>query len=272
LGSARRVFTLVDLPAEVDCERAGRRPAAAAAAAAAATAAPVPGELTAGKAQPLRFVDFSMSYRPGGREALHGVELTLPPGRRVGLVGRTGSGKSSLIQALLRMVHVTRGDILVGERSIYELDLEQWRALFAIVPQSPHLFAGTVRGNLDRLGLFGDDLLRLALGRVGLSFEPEMTIAPGGANLSLGERQLLCMARALLVQRPFLILDEPTSAMDNLTDARVQAALREVSRDVTVLTIAHRLETIASYDLIVEMSDGRVASVTAKDSFLISHP
>jgi ABC-type multidrug transport system fused ATPase/permease subunit len=99
-----------------------------------------------------------------------------------------------------------------------------------------------------------------------------MTIAPGGANLSLGERQLLCMARALLVQRPFLILDEPTSAMDNLTDARVQAALREVSRDVTVLTIAHRLETIAGYDLIVEMSDGRVASVTAKDSFLISHP
>ena len=126
------------------------------------------------------------------------------------------------------------------------------------VPQQPYLFQGTVASNLDPSGTAGEADLRAALSAVGLSLDPGAPVREGGSNFSQGERQLICLARALRVPRPFIVMDEPTSAIDNETDVRVQSVLHRDRGAATVITIAHRLETLGSYDLVIELGQGRV--------------
>ena len=253
LGSARRVFEFVDLPPEAATERSDG--------AVAAPSVHIPVELSAGRPGTLRFEAFRMSYRPGLPETLHGIDLEIPAGARVGIVGRTGSGKTSLCQALFRMVYVTGGAIFVNGHSIHSFAIDAWRRLFAVVPQQPYLFKGTVGSNIDRNGVLTATQIEAALRIVGLSIGANGQMSEGGSNLSLGERQLVCLARALAHRCPYVIMDEPTSAIDNATDARIQAILRQDLREATVITIAHRLETLQGYDLIVELADGRIGSM-----------
>ena len=242
-GHAQRVFDYVDLPNEESEE--GLVPAMR-------EDAP---RLPEGD---LRIEAYSMSYRPQTPVIFERLSLSIERSTKVGLIGRTGAGKSSIVQALFRMVYVRGGDIKVGKDSILAMPIEQARALFAVVPQDPYLFEGTVRSNVDRLGDFSDEQVEAALKAVQLPIELSTKLLEGGSNLSLGQRQLVCLARVVLSKRPFVIMDEPTSGVDAITDAIIQGVLREALGDRTIITIAHRLETLARMDRIIELEHGMI--------------
>jgi ABC-type multidrug transport system fused ATPase/permease subunit len=252
-GYSGRVFEYVDLPAEESEERREPRPTAS-------TTTEIGGDIS--------FVNYSMSYRPSTPRILENLSLTIKEGSKVGLIGRTGSGKSSIVQALFRMVYVQGGDILVGSTSLFALPVRQARGLFAVVTQDPYLFAGTVRSNLDRSGEYPDESLRHALQAVQLKLELDTVITEGGINLSQGERQLVCLARCILTSKPYIIMDEPTSGVDVITDSIIQSVLRTALADRTVITIAHRLETLARVDRIIELHQGAVVRDGTPDEII----
>ena len=195
---------------------------------------------------------------------------------QVGICGRTGCGKSTLMMALYRIVEPCGGSVEIDGLDTGAIGLFDLRSRLALVPQEPVLFTGTIRSNLDPFGSApGDHALWAALEQSGL--KPTVAaleggldspVTEGGANLSVGQRQLLCMARALLRQSRILLLDEATSNVDNETDAVIQRTIRTAFRDCTVLTIAHRLHTIADSDRILVLEQGRVAEYDAPDALL----
>ncbi len=241
---ARRAFFMIDLPNEASEEsaRAVRKPPI--------QVAELSGDIV--------FDQYAMSYRPDTPRILDGLSLTIPAGRKVGIVGRTGAGKSSLMQALFRMVYHQAGDIRIGQQSLFELDVERVRSEFGVVPQDPYLFMGDIRFNLKGQLDVSDEALRDALDTVGLNVDLDARVLEGGKDYSVGERQLLCIARLILLKKKFILMDEPTSALDRKTDELIQRLMRTALADKTVITIAHRLESLERYDLIVEMSDGKV--------------
>lgn len=209
----------------------------------------------------ISFINFTASYREDTPIILHEVSCHIPWGKKTTLIGRSGCGKSTLIQALLRMVYVREGDILMDGRSIYNSSPAIHRETFSVVPQHPYLFKGTIGSNLDRAGNYSEEEALAALTKVGLSHSLEFPIDDGGMNLSMGERQLLSLARAVLRKRPVLIMDEPTSLVDVETDRRIQMVLRKEFAHATVITIAHRVETIEDYDLAILIDEGRILNV-----------
>lgn len=252
--SLERVLEYRDLPPEAP---AGGHPARA--------ADVMRAERAPGRGVSIAFEDYAASYRPDLPEILGGVTLTISAGSRVGLIGRTGAGKSSLFQALFRMLAVRRGRILVNGMDLGTLPVEDARSLFGIIPQEPHLFSGSVRYNLDRTGQWTDARLWEALVHVRL--DAFVRALPGGldfglqergGNLSVGQRQLLCMARTLLLDAPIILMDEATASVDLETDSAITAASREVFAGRTVLVIAHRLETVHDCDSLVVLSRGTV--------------
>ncbi len=240
----RRVFELIDLPPEEKEERKSQ-----------INSNP---DLSLRNSGDIVFQDFSMSYRKDTPLTLENFNLCLDWGKKTAIIGRTGSGKTSLIQALLRMVYVQNGSIRIGNQSIYDLNLQQYRTLFGVVPQSPYLFEGTIRSNLDRSEQLNTSTLENALYSVGLNFSLEKKIHEGGQNLSQGERQLLCLARVIATDRKIILMDEPTSGLDPETDARIHRILHTTLRNKTVLTIAHRKESLGDYDWVVEMNQGKL--------------
>ena len=206
----------------------------------------------------IEFVNYTMSYRPDTPVILRSLNLRIPLGSKTALVGRTGSGKTSLIQALLRMVYVREGDIRIGGHSVFDMDVQDLRRCFGVVPQSPYLFAGTIRSNLDRLGTLDAETLQSAIQSVGLKFTLDHEVSEGGQNLSVGERQLVCLARVIAADRKIILMDEPTSGLDPETDARISMVLATTLRDKTVLTIAHRKESLGRYDRVIAMRAGEL--------------
>src|SRR6187399_1637568 len=200
----RRVFEFVDLPSEESEEGRVTR---------------LPG-LSIPQNGDIQFANYTMSYRRDTPVILSNLNLLLPEGSKTALIGRTGSGKTSLMQALMRMVYVREGDIRIANRSIFEMDVRELRKLFGVVPQSPYLFAGTIRSNLDRTGTLSNSALEGALKSVGLYFSLDQTVNEGGHNFSVGERQLICLARVIAAGRSIVLMDEPTSGLDPETDAR----------------------------------------------------
>lgn len=258
----RRVFDFVDLPPEEAEEQArtSAMPVTAPAAMAKLTHAPR-----------IDFVDYSMSYRKDTPVILNDFRLTFEPGTKTALIGRTGSGKTSLFQSLLRMVYVHAGEIRIDGRSIYDYELRSLRKNFGIVPQFPHLFAGTIRSNLDRVGELSTERLEYALSAVGLRMNLDLAIQEGGQNLSLGERQLVCLARVIAADKKIILMDEPTSGLDPETDARVSQILRHRLSDTTLITIAHRLDSLHHYDRVVEMAFGNIVR-EGKPSTILTQP
>ncbi|KAF9573033.1 hypothetical protein EC968_009083 [Mortierella alpina] len=248
------------------------------------------------------FKDYSTRYREGLELVLHRVSFTIEPAQKIGIVGRTGAGKSSLALALFRIIEAANsywaqasdptgrdypamsgmysrdgggGSIEIDGVDISRLGLRELRQHLAIIPQDPTLFAGTLRSNLDPFNEASDVELWQALERAhlkahvstlagGLSFE----VTPNGENFSVGQRALICLARALLRKSKVLLLDEATAAVDVETDSLIQRTIRQEFRDRTVLTIAHRIKTVMDYDKILVLDKGRVQEFEAPATLL----
>ena len=227
----------------------------------------------------LEFLDYSMSYRQDSEVVLKSLSFKIKAGTKIGIIGRTGSGKSSLFQALFRMVYRVSGDIKLDGVSIHALELESVRASFGIVPQEPLLFSGTIRSNLDRTLSKTDEEIWQALKVSGLL--PLIEKMPGGldapikdegSNLSVGQRQLLCMARAILNRSKIILMDEATASVDRETDKLIHKAMERSFKDKTILIIAHRLSTIYECDYILSINEGKTSGLMTPKEAAIKEP
>ena len=210
------------------------------------------------------FQDISLTYYQGGPQVLKKINLDIHGGAKIGVAGRTGAGKSSFVAALMRMPDAD-GDIMVDGVRIKDINLREARRCISVLGQNPVLFSGSVRQNLDLMEQFQDADLWRALEDVQLKDlvqrlkgQLDHELLEHGANVSVGERQLICLARVLLQKNKIIVLDEPTAHVDPDTEKTIWNVVREKLRDSTVITIAHRLNTIRDCDMIVVLKRGEV--------------
>ena len=221
------------------------------------------------------FRDVSMRYRSDLPLVLQCLSFHVKPGERIGIVGRTGSGKSSTIQALFRMVELSDGIIEIDGKDIASIGLNDLRRRLAIIPQDALLFSGTLRFNLDPFEKYTDQQIWAALDRASikgyiltLPGGLDAEVLEGGENFSIGQRQLIGLAKAMLQKPKILIMDEATASVDLKTDLLIQCALREDFSQATVLCIAHRLNTIIDFNKVLVIQDGRCIEFDTPESLL----
>lgn len=208
----------------------------------------------------IRFSKICLRYHPDASPILSDLTLAIQSGWKVGIVGRTGAGKSSLIAALFRLGFID-GSISIDGIDTASIALRCLRSRVSIIPQDPVLFSATIRCNLDPFQHFTDDELWAALADVELkSFIPmlDCRVTESGSNFSIGQRQLICLARAILRKDRILVLDEATANVDPQTDALIQRTIRKRFVGSTVLTVAHRLQTVMDSDRILVLDGGRI--------------
>ncbi|TRY81629.1 hypothetical protein DNTS_014478 [Danionella cerebrum] len=223
----------------------------------------------------IEFQDYGLQYRKGLELALKGISVRIQEREKVGIVGRTGAGKSSLALGIFRILEATKGKIYIDGINIAEIGLHDLRSRITIIPQDPVLFSGSLRMNLDPFDVYSDEevwnALELAHLKNFVSELPEKLdheCSEGGENLSLGQRQLVCLARALLRKTKILVLDEATAALDLETDTLIQTTIRSQFEDCAVLTIAHRLNTIMDYTKVIVMDKGHIVEMDSPSNLI----
>lgn len=229
----------------------------------------------------IEFKNYLTKYRPELDPVLKDINLEIKPKEKIGIVGRTGAGKSSLTLALFRIIEATTGEIHIDQLDVGKIGLSDLRHNLSIIPQDSQVFQGTIRSNLDPTNTFSDEKIWKALElshlnehiiKMQLASEADsaldVEISEGGSNLSVGQRQLMCLARALLIQSPILVLDEATAAVDVETDQILQETIRREFLDRTIITIAHRLNTILDSDRILVLEKGKIAECDTPKNLL----
>ncbi|KAJ3362294.1 hypothetical protein HDU91_003500 [Kappamyces sp. JEL0680] len=256
--SVERIKEYIELPQEAPAEIPGSAPPAS---------WPVSGMI--------EFQNYSTRYRPELPLVVTDLSFTVQPREKVGIVGRTGAGKSSITMALFRIIEASGGRILIDGVDVSKIGLWNLRRQLSIIPQDPVLFNGTVRQNLDPFDTVPDADVWSALEKVNLKayiallpLKLSDPVLQNGENFSVGQRQLICLARALIRKSKVLVLDEATAAIDVETDAIIQKTIRRDMNECTILTIAHRLNTIMDYDRILVMDAGKVAEFDTPASLL----
>ncbi|XP_049404228.1 putative ABC transporter C family member 15 [Solanum stenotomum] len=219
--------------------------------------------------------DLHVQYSPDLPRVLKGITCTFPEGKKIGVVGRTGSGKSTLIQALFRVVEPSEGCILIDGIDISKIGLQDLRSKLSIIPQDPILFQGTIRTNLDPLQQHTDQDIWEVLQKCHLADIVKQDlrlldapVAEDGENLSVGQRQIVCLARVLLQKRRILVLDEATASVDTETDNVIQKTIREETNGCTVITVAHRIPTVIDNDLVLVLGEGNILEFDTPNQLL----
>ncbi|KAK8467190.1 hypothetical protein PHAVU_008G276150 [Phaseolus vulgaris] len=209
--------------------------------------------------------DLQVRYAPHLPLVLRGITCKFPGGLKTGIVGRTGSGKSTLIQTLFRIVEPAAGQIMIDNINISSIGLHDLRSRLSIIPQDPTMFEGTVRNNLDPLEEYTDDQVWEALDKCQLGDEVrkkegklDSKVSENGENWSMGQRQLVCLGSVVLKKSKVLVLDEATSSVDTATDNLIPQTLRQHFTDSTVITIAHRITSVLDSDMVLLLSQGLI--------------
>ena len=222
----------------------------------------------------ITFKEVSLRYYPGGPQVLKNIKLNIKGGAKIGVAGRTGAGKSSFVAALMRMPE-SCGEVIIDGIPIKAINLQETRRCVFVLGQSPVLFSGSLRKNLDLTEQFTDADLWQVLQDVqlkesvkSLHGQLDHELLENGANISVGERQLICLARVLLQRNKIVFLDEPTANVDPETEKTILAVVREKLRDSTVITIAHRLNTIKDCDKILLLKHGTVVEFDKFDTMV----
>jgi ABC-type multidrug transport system fused ATPase/permease subunit len=223
----------------------------------------------------IEFKNYSTRYRAGLPLVLKNISMQVKPREKIGIVGRTGAGKSSLTLALFRIIEAASGEIDIDSIDTSSIGLSDLRQSLSIIPQDSQAFEGTIRSNIDPIGRYDDsDLWRaLELSHLkdhvaGMDGGLDSLVSEGGSNLSVGQRQLMCLARALLNESNVLVLDEATAAVDVKTDQVLQQTIRSQFANKTILTIAHRINTIMDSDRIVVLSNGEIAEFDSPQNLI----
>eukprot|EP01017_Pseudomicrothorax_dubius_P051455 TRINITY_DN9905_c0_g1_i2.p1 TRINITY_DN9905_c0_g1~~TRINITY_DN9905_c0_g1_i2.p1 ORF type:complete len:412 (+),score=69.58 TRINITY_DN9905_c0_g1_i2:272-1507(+) len=221
--------------------------------------------------------DFTARYQKGLDPVLNSLNCIIHPGEKIGLVGRTGCGKSSFILSLLRILEADSGYITIDDIDISYVGLHDLRAKITLIPQDSYLFEGTLRENLDPLGKHSEEEIKQAMEDTSLmkTFEYKgglgFKVSENGDNVSAGEKQLISIARALLKKSKIVLLDEATSSIDVVTESVIEKAMKEQFSNCTVITIAHRLNTVISSDRIMVLDKGHIAEFKSPKELLLDH-
>ena len=213
----------------------------------------------------ITYNNVSIRHYQDGPNVLQNITFEIKASQKIGIVGRTGAGKSSLIASLLRMAD-TEGDIFIDDLNIKDVDLETLRSSISVISQTPVLFYGSLRENLDPRGEFEDSQIWQALAKISIANlvsnlpgKLENTVTDLGSNFSVGQRQMLHLARVLLKKNKIIILDEATGKIDQKTDEQIQEIIHDVFHDFTVLTVSHRLRSIQNCDRVIVLEQGTIA-------------
>ncbi|KAL3282142.1 hypothetical protein HHI36_005337 [Cryptolaemus montrouzieri] len=218
----------------------------------------------------IKYQNVNLTYREKNETVLRNLNFTIQPSEKIGIVGRTGAGKSSIIVTLFRLYEI-EGKILIDDVDIKTLSLDHLRNNIAIIPQDPILFEGSVRSNIDPLKKYGDNEIWQALSAVNLKCEImdlDEDIHKSGITYSVGQRQLLCLARAIVRKTKIIILDEATANMDEETDHFIHNKINELFKDCTTITVAHRLHSVMRCDKVIVMDRGEVVEYESPHTLL----
>ena len=223
----------------------------------------------------IEFINYSVKYRPDTEIVLNNINCLIKGNEKVGIAGRTGSGKSTITLCLFRILEATEGKIKIDDVDISTIGLEKLRSSLTIIPQDPVLMEGTLRYNIDPLNKSNATDILQVMKKIGFDYIVKRNnlglnqeITERGSNLSVGEKQLICITRAILRNSKIIVMDEATASIDYKTEELIQKAINEILNNSTFITIAHRIKTILNYDRIMVLDNGRIVDFDTPDNLL----